>query len=277
MKENIGNHYNCIYMYINRINEKRYVGQAKDFNKRHKAHITCSYNENIKYDYNFPFHRAIRKYGIENFKIQILAENIPTQEKMNEYEIFFIKRYNTLCKNGNGYNIASGGSNGNNFAGKTEEEMEEFKQKISEAKKGIKLSEKHKQKLSKTKSGENNPMYGKHHSEETIQKMSKVKSGENNYMYGKHHSEETRRKISESQSIKISQYDKQTHELIRIWNGSYEIERELGIHQTNVIACCKWYKCGENLNEWHKTHKKHPYKSAGGFVWKYYEEDNKDE
>ena len=33
------NHYNCIYMYINKINERKYVGQAKDFNKRHMTHM----------------------------------------------------------------------------------------------------------------------------------------------------------------------------------------------------------------------------------------------
>ncbi len=27
------NHYNCIYMYINKINGHKYVGQAKNFNK----------------------------------------------------------------------------------------------------------------------------------------------------------------------------------------------------------------------------------------------------
>ena len=31
------NHYNCIYLYINKINNKKYIGQAKDFNKRHKT------------------------------------------------------------------------------------------------------------------------------------------------------------------------------------------------------------------------------------------------
>lgn len=33
------NYYNCIYMYINKVNGKRYVGQAKDFVQRHKGHI----------------------------------------------------------------------------------------------------------------------------------------------------------------------------------------------------------------------------------------------
>lgn len=57
-------------------------------------------------------------------------------------------------------------------------------------------------------SGENHPMYGKHHSEESKKNMSEGRikfyqdhpdfmSGENNPMYGKHLSEEHKRKISE--------------------------------------------------------------------------------
>ena len=86
------NYFNCIYMYKNKINGKCYIGQAKDFNKRHKSHLCSSKNSKLR-DYNYPIHKAIRKYGIENFNIKILAENIPTQEKLNEYEIFFIKRH----------------------------------------------------------------------------------------------------------------------------------------------------------------------------------------
>ena len=130
------NYKNCIYMYINKINNKKYVGQTKCFERRHKDHIIQSYNCDIEcYAYNVPFHRAIRKYGIENFEIKILAHNIPTQEKLNEYEIFFIKRYKTLTTQ-NGYNCSSGGLNGNNFAGKTEEEMDEIKQKLRDKKLG---------------------------------------------------------------------------------------------------------------------------------------------
>lgn len=33
------NHFNCIYMYINKVNGKRYVGKAKDFNKRHNQYL----------------------------------------------------------------------------------------------------------------------------------------------------------------------------------------------------------------------------------------------
>lgn len=58
-------------------------------------------------------------------------------------------------------------------------------------------------------SGENAPMYGKHHTEETKRKISESRvkyiedhpdctSGENNSMYGKHHTEESKRKMRES-------------------------------------------------------------------------------
>lgn len=48
--------------------------------------------------------------------------------------------------------------------------------------------------------GENNGMYGKHHSEESKAKISKASSGENNGMYGKSHSSEAKKKISEFRS-----------------------------------------------------------------------------
>ena len=89
--------------------------------------------------------------------------------------------------------------------------------------------------------------------------------GENNPFYGK---------IGENNphSVQIAQYDKKGN-LITIWNGSYEIQREMGIKNQNIIACCKWYACGEDLNEWHKIRKGSPNKSAGGFIWKYLEEE----
>ena len=74
-------------------------------------------------------------------------------------------------------------------------------------------------------------------------------------------------------SIRIAQYDKQGN-LIKIWDGgSYEIKRELGIDQSHIITCCKFWGTNCNKEEWYKTHKMHPLKSCGGFVWKYYKED----
>ena len=231
------NHFNCIYCYTNIVNGKKYVGQAVNFNKRRKQHVNDSYNKNKKYDHNMPFHRAIRKYGIENFKVKILKENLETQCLLNFWECYYIDKFNTLVKNKKGYNVSSGGSNGNNFAGKTEEEMNEIKAKLSEAHKGKTFSEETKQKMSDSKKdnyvGENHPMW-------------------NN---GK----------------QIAQYDKNM-QLLAIYGSSHEAERQTGVAQTNIITCCKFHAMNCNCEEWFKTHKRDTRKIAGGFIWKYYEE-----
>ena len=119
--------------------------------------------------------------------------------------------------------------------------------------------------------GENHYMYNKHHSEETRQKMSVSHKG-------KCHSEETKKKLSEINkgknnpcSVKIIQYNKQG-DLIKIWDCSMDIQRELNINHTNIIRCCKFYEMNCNKEEWFKIYKDRPQKTAGGFVWKYYKE-----
>ena len=108
------NHYNCIYMYVNKINGKKYIGKAKDFNNRKSSHIYTSKNKNNR-AYNCPIHKAIRKYGIENFDIIIIKENLKTQCLLDLYECYYIKKYNTLDRNN--YNASDGGNGGNPYAG----------------------------------------------------------------------------------------------------------------------------------------------------------------
>ena len=88
-----------------------------------------------------------------------------------------------------------GASGHNAFENKTEKEMFEISRKISKKVKGRVLSQETKQKLSELNTGENNPMYGKHHSEETRKKMS-------NAQKGKSKTEEHKRKMSESKKGK---------------------------------------------------------------------------
>lgn len=59
----------------------------------------------------------------------------------------------------------------------------------------------------KSRTGENNPMYGKHLSDETKKKMSDSRkgkyTGEDNHMYGQHLSEEAKKRISEANTGRI--------------------------------------------------------------------------
>ena len=276
------NHYNCIYMYINKINGHKYVGQAINFNRRYKQHIHSSKNKNMK-DYNYPLHIAIRKYGIENFEIIILKENIKTQCLINLYECYYIEKYN--CLSNKNYNCSSGGSNGYSLAGKSEDELKEIYQKISDSNKGRIVSEETKQKLSEILSdgrlkGENHPMYGKHHTEEVKekmrkpkpdeykQKMSEKRKGEGNPYYGKKHSKEWKEKASKrnkgsnnGNSKKVIQYTKDG-EIVKIWNCAKQITEELNISYNSLI---------NRLNGKVKT------KELNGFIWKYEKDVNKND
>lgn len=63
-----------IYCYHNKINNKEYVGQTNNLNNRKKQHIQDSIHQHIGHEnaYLQPIHCAIRKYGIDNFDINIL-------------------------------------------------------------------------------------------------------------------------------------------------------------------------------------------------------------
>lgn len=228
-------------MFINKINNKKYVGQAKNFLKRYNSHMSESANSTTeKRKYYNAFHSAIRKYGIENFEIVILKKDLKTQCLMNFWECYYIDKYNTLANNKNGYNIANGGSNGNNFAGKSEDEMKEIREKMRNSQIGKKrgnLSENTKKKISESHMG----IVTYYPSEGQKRKISesckkRCKKGENHY-----------------KSKKILQLNIDGT-LVRTWDCMNEASRELGINLTSIWKCCK-----------------NKQKTAGGFKWKYVE------
>jgi len=95
------NRTNLIYIAINLINNKSYIGQTiQDLNLRIYQHIYFSKNPKCK------FARALNKYGANNFKWGVLEDNI-SYEDLNAKEIYYIKNYDTYY---NGYNSTKGGS-----------------------------------------------------------------------------------------------------------------------------------------------------------------------
>ena len=90
--------YGVIYKITNKINGKLYIGQTtRTPEERFIEHKYCQ-TSNIG--------RAIRKYGAENFTIEVLEE-CETAEQLNEREIFWIAELG--CMYPNGYNNATGG------------------------------------------------------------------------------------------------------------------------------------------------------------------------
>lgn len=136
--------YNCIYKYTNKINNKIYIGQTKNMKIRHREHT-----RKIR---NFPFSRAIQKYGMHNFNLEILKQNINNQCSLNLLEFYYIEKYESHISTGKGYNVAYGGSNGalpkevykqrtEKLKSKEYEEVfKEMYRKISESQKGMRNS-----------------------------------------------------------------------------------------------------------------------------------------
>ena len=190
----------CVYIHRNIINDKAYIGIAKAPAYKRWGKNGNGYKKNQE-----AFYRAIQKYGWDNFEHIIWCENL-TQEEAKEWEVILIALFKTNCsryKNPErGYNLTDGGDGMSGF-----KFSEESKIKMSQSKKGKKLSEDHKEKLRKLFSGENNPMHGKkgklspafgrkYTEEQRTQKSIRMMGNTN--MLGKKHSDETKNKIRES-------------------------------------------------------------------------------
>lgn len=114
-----------IYKTINLVNGKLYIGQD-------------SKNDSNYLGSGSLIKKAIKKYGRENFKKEIL-EHCQTKEELNKREIYWIEKLNTIEE---GYNITTGGEGtvGYKFT-------EEQKNKMSQSHKGKKLTNEHKENI----------------------------------------------------------------------------------------------------------------------------------
>lgn len=98
-----------VYKITNIINGKVYIGCSNDIEDRwYKHKYEASHSELIAYNYSI--HQAFRKYGLENFKFEII-ENCDDYFEREKYWIAFYDSYN------NGYNETLGGDCGPSLPG----------------------------------------------------------------------------------------------------------------------------------------------------------------
>lgn len=86
-----------IYKITNKINGKVYIGQSYDILERWERHKRTRDQCAI--------HKALQKYGIDNFMFEILEEC--PKDELDEREKYWIKYYNSYFT---GYNMTLGGS-----------------------------------------------------------------------------------------------------------------------------------------------------------------------
>lgn len=111
-----------IYKFTNQINEKIYIGQTTlTLEERLKKHLQQLNDQTY-------FHRALKKYGLKNFKLELLEDNIPL-ETLDEKERYWIKTEDAYYTSGIGYNLTKGGQWSNSsqlICGSAEEEIKDL-------------------------------------------------------------------------------------------------------------------------------------------------------
>lgn len=244
-----------IYQIKNIINGNTYFGKTDNFSRRKNSHFK-------KLKLNIHFNRHLQKsfnvYGEENFVFSIVEYAENNDVILTEREQYYLDLYWDNCKKC--YNISKFSSRGPMCGRKhnkdTRKQMsqthtgmkssKEARKKQSDSLKGREISKNHRTKISVTRkdrkiaAGENNPNYGK--------------TGELSPVFGRKHTLEELEKMSAVQKDKhpVYQINKETNEIICLFESISEAARKTKIAQNGITCCCKGR-----------------YKSAGGFKWKY--------
>lgn len=203
-----------IYCITNKINNNKYIGKTtRSISLRWKEHIRDS---RLKRD-NSPIHNAIRKYGINNFNIEEIEE-VPNKI-LNEREKFWISYYNTS------YNVTIGGD-GSSF----KRISCEYEEVIADYKKTKSMNQ-----TAKNLGISRRAVY------DILKKFNIPKFPSN-----------CKQKTKPKNQKTIGMYDKNTLELLQVFESAKAAGRAINKNDSNINKCCK----GER-------------NIAYGFVWKY--------
>lgn len=117
-----------IYKIVNKVNGKIYVGQTTEtIEQRFKRHMGYQKDE-----HDTKFYRAVRKYGVDNFYIEVIEE-VEDREQLNAREEYWIRELDTV---NSGYNSYYGGFSSGGDTLSNHPNLEAIKDKIREHHKG---------------------------------------------------------------------------------------------------------------------------------------------
>lgn len=111
-----------IYKITNMANGKIYIGKTSHIEKRWLDHIKKSKT------LDWHLYNSMRKYGIENFCMEIIEE--VSNSRVDDIEQYWIAKLNTTDPD-IGYNVHIGGSGGDTYSNRTDDEKASFKKIMS--------------------------------------------------------------------------------------------------------------------------------------------------
>jgi len=227
----------CVYKHTCLINDKVYVGiTARTPEVR--------WSNGRGYRNNVYFTNAIKKYGWENFKHEILYDKLTLEDaKQKEIELIALLKSNIREY---GYNISSGGEPGNGVHC-----TEERKAKIRAGRLGYKCSEETRRKIAeanKKRSDELKQLFA--HCRIGKSPWNKGILGEASHSYGVVFSEERKRHISEATTGKPKTgLNKEVIDTLT--NTVYRTAREAA-KATGVSSSCVFHQCERQSKRTHR-------------------------
>jgi len=227
-----------IYGIQNIVNNKIYVGKAKNIYKRIQSHI-YGLNSESK-DENRHLINALNKYGFQNFKCFVIEELEFNENILKERELYWIQFYKSTDREF-GYNLRMDSS--------TKMIVHDETRKLQ----------------SISNSGENNPNFGNKWTPEQKRKMSEIQKERYKKGLAKVNLENSKKGIEvrnqrwkENPELKelmkqrvrekitlynIEQYDKQTNQLIKVWDCVNDIIIQNPTYKRhNIYAVCSGEK-----------------------------------
>ena len=230
----------CVYCHTNKINGKKYIGITSQKPERRWR------NEGQGYEHSPFFFKAIHKHGWENFEHEILFEGL-SEEDACQKEIEYISKFETTIDK-HGYNISLGG----NIPSKEQCE------RMSKERKGVPLSQSHKDKLRDYWATHKHPMQGRYHNDETKDKIRQKTleqiATKGHPSSGVKHSEESnfQNMLSQKTRKEVEQIDIATNKVVKIFPSQSSAARSVGTTTAAIGYACKG-----------------KYKQVCGYKWRY--------
>jgi len=250
--------YGVIYKITNNINGKVYIGQTtKKLYERIKEHIY-----NSKRNSQYAIHKAIRKYGENNFNWEII-DTATNRDELNDKEVYWIGKYKSNSHLG--YNMTDGGDGISGY-----KMSNEAKKKMSKSKIGKYSSGNHPRAKSVIQLSTSGEFIGEFATSKDASNefggdfsgISKCCKGEINSMYGfiwiykddyNENNVSKRVEMYRNNGAKrsVCKFDKDG-KYIETFNSLTEASLSVGGNPSAILRCCKGKQ---------KTHK--------GFIWKF--------